>query len=370
LVNSFNSSSISKNVYAGAADALTTLVLPADIAALTTDIQQAYADFQAEQGVFVPNAGQIDAQLNAAILFSKAASAMANRTASNPTIRQNLQRVATQLAIAEDYMLSGQISPQTLSEATATNTRVNVQVTAATLGQGNSAGPVSNGSQATINSNSTNDPFSSQTKFGIGSTYDVEGVAVTVNGISVPVLYISPHRVKFFVTPEIGLGSFEVIVTSQEGYVSKGTVTVSRNNSKLLTDTDDDNSLAVAVNSVKLTTTIAVNSPENFGADKQTRLIMFGTGVSGSATNSDPSNDVHINGTIRENFAESVSVEARLSDGRVFMLPVEFAGEQGQVPGLDQINVRLIPELRGAGTVELTLIINGERSNAPRIVIQ
>jgi uncharacterized protein (TIGR03437 family) len=160
-------------------------------------------------------------------------------------------------------------------------------------------------------------------------------------------------------------------VTSQEGYVSKGIITVGRNTTKILTTTDAETAAAVAANAVKLTTTtIDVVTPQNFGPDKQTRLIIFGTGISGSATNSDPSNDVNIKGVIRENFAESVSVEARLSDGRVFILPVEFAGEQGTLPGLDQINVRLIPELRGAGSVELTLIIEGVRSNAPRIVIQ
>ena len=126
-------------------------------------------------------------------------------------------------------MLLGQIRPQTLNEATATNTRVNVQLTAATVGQGTNGGPVSKGSQATINGNTAFDPFTTQTKFGIGSTYEVNGVAVTVNGISVPVLYISPYRVKFYVTPELGLGSFDVVVTSQEGYVSTGTVTVTKN---------------------------------------------------------------------------------------------------------------------------------------------
>jgi uncharacterized protein (TIGR03437 family) len=73
---------------------------------------------------------------------------------------------------------------------------------------------------------------------------------------------------------------------------------------------------------------------------------------------------------VRPNFAESVAVEARLGDGRVYLLPVEFAGAQGVLPGLDQVNVRLIPELRGAGTVQLTLILGGRRSNAPTIVIQ
>ena len=72
---------------------------------------------------------------------------------------------------------------------------------------------------------------------------------------------------------------------------------------------------------------------------------------------------------VRANFAESVSVEARLSDGRIYNLPVEFAGEQGVLPGLDQVTVRLITELKGAGSVQLTLIINGQRSNAPTVFV-
>jgi uncharacterized protein (TIGR03437 family) len=43
---------------------------------------------------------------------------------------------------------------------------------------------------------------------------------------------------------------------------------------------------------------------------------------------------------------------AHTQDGHVYSLPVEFAGPQGGIPGLDQINVVLIPELRGAGTVD------------------
>jgi uncharacterized protein (TIGR03437 family) len=63
-------------------------------------------------------------------------------------------------------------------------------------------------------------------------------------------------------------------------------------------------------------------------------------------------------------------VEARLSDGRVFMLPVEFAGLQGVLPGLDLVNVILVPELKGAGNVQLTIIIAGERSNSPSVFIR
>jgi hypothetical protein len=62
-------------------------------------------------------------------------------------------------------------------------------------------------------------------------------------------------------------------------------------------------------------------------------------------------NDIIVNGVVRPNLAESVVVEARTSDGRVMQLPVEFAGALGRLPGLDQIDVVLIPDLQGASAV-------------------
>ena len=64
------------------------------------------------------------------------------------------------------------------------------------------------------------------------------------------------------------------------------------------------------------------------------------------------------------------SVEARLGNGTVMTLPVEFAGASGALPGLDQVTVILRSELRGAGTVQLTLIVGGRRSNAPTVFIK
>jgi hypothetical protein len=40
------------------------------------------------------------------------------------------------------------------------------------------------------------------------------------------------------------------------------------------------------------------------------------------------------------------------------------------VPGLDQVTVILRPELKGAGIVQMTLIVGGRRSSSPTVVIQ
>ncbi|HET6861399.1 MAG TPA: hypothetical protein VFH91_00085, partial [Pyrinomonadaceae bacterium] len=163
----------------------------------------------------------------------------------------------------------------------------------------------------------------------------------------------------------------EIIVSSQDGYVSQGLVTVFQGGSRILTMEDTDNGPAVAENGHKQTAAnFQVTTPENFGTDKRTRITFFATGISGSALNSNPNNDVNLNGVIRPNFAESVSVEAQLSNGQVISLPVEFAGAQGVLPGLDQVNVVLDSALQGTGNVKLTLVVNGQRSNGPSIFIR
>ena len=113
-----------------------------------------------------------------------------------------------------------------------------------------------------------------------------------------------------------------------------------------------------------------MTTPENLGPDKRTRLTIFAVGLSGYAIDSDPSNDIQVDGRVTQNFAESVVAEARTPDGRVFTVPVEFAGGQNGAPGLDQVIIVLPPELQGVGTVSFSLIVNGRRSNSPTISIR
>ena len=98
--------------------------------------------------------------------------------------------------------------------------------------------------------------------------------------------------------------------------------------------------------------------------------MIFAAGVVGFAANTDPSNDVFADGVMIPNLAESVVVEAHTQDGRIYALPVEFAGGQSLIADLDHINVVIIPALQGAGLVDLTIIVNGQRSNSPTIIVR
>jgi uncharacterized protein (TIGR03437 family) len=138
----------------------------------------------------------------------------------------------------------------------------------------------------------------------------------------------------------------------------------------LMTVGEDGSGDALAMNLAKQTNGFDVTTPENIGPDKRTRLGIFALGISGSTTNTDTANDSMLGNIAIANLAESVSVEARKTDGSVMSLPVEFAGNANRMFGLDQVSVRLPQELRGAGVVQLTLIIGGVRSNSAPIYIR
>jgi uncharacterized protein (TIGR03437 family) len=365
--------------YAGAADGnyVENTVLASDIAALIFEIEQAYSEFLSETASFGGSSPIIDVQIRAAALFGKATKGLAMRAASSPNIRNNLLRIASHLAIAEDLMSYGVITSATADQANATRTRANIVIGQARMGYGmSSVSPVAPSSLGAINGAGNIEPMISQTVFASllsdGSLpYEVGGLSVTVNGVAVPMLYASPWGVKFFMPADMPIGNMEVVVSSQDGYVCGGLVNVLRGGTRIMTIADDDHGTAVVANSQTQTTNIfEITTPQNFGTDKRTRINIYATGVSAGASNTKITNDVNVGGKLRANFAETVAVEARLSNGRAYLLPVEFAGEQGTLPGVDQVTVRLISELKGAGPVQLTLIVAAQRSNGPTIFIR
>ena len=365
-------------VYAGAADITTdsNAALASDITLLTADIKQAYSEFQLEASSFGATMPAIDVQIRSAILFSTATAGLAMKVASSPNIRNNLLRIATHLAIAEDLMRFANISKTTLDQATATNTRTNIVVGQANTGYGmTSVSSVAPSSIASISGAGNVQPMTSQTNFASQSPdgtlpYEVSGLSVTVNGAAAFVVYASPSAVKFVMPSEVTEGMAEVIVSSQDGYICEGVVSVERNAARIMTTNEDENGSVAVANGLNLiASNFEVTSPGYFGSDKRTRLTFFASGISGSVLNSNGSNDISVNGKVRANLAEGVSVEARLGNGQVLTLPVEFAGA-GSLPGLDQVTVILRSELTGAGTVQLTLVVGGRRTNAPTLFIK
>jgi hypothetical protein len=67
-------------------------------------------------------------------------------------------------------------------------------------------------------------------------------------------------------------------------------------------------------------------------------------------------------------FSNSLVIRAKTNDGRSFVLPVDYIGIGKIMPGLDEIIVRLTPDLAGAG--ELTLTIDGSTDNLVSLSVQ
>jgi uncharacterized protein (TIGR03437 family) len=354
--------------------ALNTSAVSADLAALAGDIQQAYSDFSNERSMFGNTAGTIETQLLAALYFTRADAALADQTGPSASMKAHLQRIIAHLSVTEDLMRYGVITLATANLAQLANARTNLIIGAVRSG----LGPTADGfvSPVSLGSLFGSGPLSTETKVAevtadLSLSYELSGVSVSVAGHAARVVSVSPSRVMFLVPADLPGGTSEVLVVTQDGYVSRGTLTVMPNITRLMTKADDEAGPALAFNAARQTMAEwNVTSANNLGPDKRTRLSVFVTGISGSAANTDTRNDLAVAGKVVANFAESVIVEAHTQSGNVYRLPVEFAGSACTIPGLDQISVLLIPALQGAGKIDLTVIVNGQRSNAPTIVVQ
>jgi uncharacterized protein (TIGR03437 family) len=183
---------------------------------------------------------------------------------------------------------------------------------------------------------------------------------------------VSPTQINFTVPSGTSGGLADILVTCREGYITHGTMAVTGLNPTIFGYTGDSTGMGAILDAVGFQSGLfSVTGDSMFLLDSRTRLTILTSGISTGVANTDTGNDVILGtGQVIENLMESVAVEARASDGRVFMLPVEFAGSQGTLPGLDQVNVVLAPELQGAGQVQLTIVVNGVRSNSMKVTLK
>ncbi len=204
-----------------------------------------------------------------------------------------------------------------------------------------------------------------------GHSFELGSVSVTIKGRAAEVLSVSPNNVTFKVPNDLTGGLADIIVTSRGGFISFSTANVFGLNPTIFMNSE--NSGGVFLNSLNVQSgTFSTTTPgQLIGLDTRTRLSFFATGISSALVNTDLGNDVLLaNGQMLPNLAESVKVEARTSSGATVMLPVEYAGPQGVLSGLDQITVMLPSQLSGTGNVQLTVIVGSARSNPVNIVVQ
>lgn len=341
------------------------------IAPLVAAVEQAYAVFTTESGRYA-SAAQVDTSLRAALYFARASLALATAEGASGGVQSRLQVASSQLALARDLMGGSAVGENVSGANPASVTRTNIIGVAATASAASLAPALAPESLGFITGDPAQSPLALDTavaKFDAARPpFELDGVSVTVAGRAAQILSVSPSRVGFVVPAGLPAGDAEVIVTLQQGYVSRGTVTISQVAPGIFTSDGSGAGGALVLNAADYSSgSFDVWTQRNFSTDKHTRLMIFATGLRGAA-NTSASNDVAGAGA---NLAESVVVEARLQNNLVYQLPVEYAGAaQTGAAGVDQINVILPSFLMQAGQVDLTITVNGQRSNTASITVR
>jgi uncharacterized protein (TIGR03437 family) len=346
------------------------LLASSDLDRLVTDIEQAYLDFNAERAMFGGSA-EIEKYLFASLFLARSSAGLAKLPSQNDAITDRMNKLDAYLSFCEDLMVSGTISQATRTSANQVNAKTNL-----VIDQPNTLAPTSqllspNGVGMIVATSST--PFTSviiNAPNG-GHTYELGNVSVTIKGQAAELLSVSPTSVTFKVPNSLAGGLADTIVTSRDGFISYSTAGVSGLNPTILLNSENLGAGAVLTGSNVYSGIFSTVAPEQFGFDIRTRLSILAMGISTGLTNTDLNNDVFLaSGQRLPNLAESVTVEARTASGTTVNLPVEYAGMQGAVMGLDQITVMLPAQLAGAGAVQLTVVAGNVRSNSVTIVVQ
>lgn len=365
--SSIDGSASSSSALTGGGDAL---LASSEIDPLVSEIEQVYLDFNAERTMFAPSA-EIEKYLFASLFLARSSASLAKLSSQNAAVTDRLNKLDAYLSFCEDLMVSGAISQANRTSANQVNAKTNL-----VIAQPDALSPSSqllspDGVGMIVATSST--PFTSviMNAPNGGHTYELGNVSVTIRGQAAELVSVSASSVIFKVPNNLAGGLADIIVTSRDGFISHSTASVSGLNPTIFVNSENFGAGAVLKGSNVYSGIFSTVSPEQLGFDFRTRLSILATGISTGLTNTDFSNDVFLaSGRMLPNFAESVTLEARTTSGTTIKLPVEYAGMQGGLAGLDQVIGILPPQLAGAGAVQLTVVIGNVRSNSVTIVVQ
>ena len=160
---------------------------------------------------------------------------------------------------------------------------------------------------------------------------NVGGTTVTVNGRAAQIFFVSPERVHFLLPSQTEIGNAEVVITNADGFASKGTAPVLLAAPGIFTKTGDGIGEGMILNAGTL-----AEGPFDPSAGNL-RLLIFSTGV-------------------RNGVSRTVNIGGRV-------ITPDAVNESTEMPGLDEVLVRVPADLRGAGNVNLFITADGRDSN-------
>ena len=174
--------------------------------------------------------------------------------------------------------------------------------------------------------------------------------------VAAPVYFVSQGQVDYLIPDSVAIGPAVITVTSGDGTVSSGQVTLQAAAPALFT-----------LNTSNLAAAVAICATATGNVVEQVYQVVSGAIVAA------PVNLSGCSETVLEVFATGIdSLTASQIQATVGGLPaaVQYAGPQGTDPGLDQINVVIPPSLAGKGSVTIVLTASGQSANGVNITIQ
>ncbi len=160
---------------------------------------------------------------------------------------------------------------------------------------------------------------------------NVGGTTVTVNGRAAQILFVSPDRVHFLVPPQTEIGNADVAITNPDGFASRATIPVLRAAPGIFTKTGDGIGEGMILSDNAL-----ADGPFD-PTSGNLRLLIFATGA-------------------RNSIQTTVNLGSRIVNA-------ESVVPSPDMPGLDEVRVRVPSDLRGAGAVNVFITSDGRDSN-------
>ena len=184
----------------------------------------------------------------------------------------------------------------------------------------------------------------------------VQATVTDATGVArpAPLTYVSPSQVNFEVPDGTASGLATVNIVGASGTVQVNAVAPGL--------------YALGANSIAAAT--AARYPNGGGAPTPVAVFDCSSGtcvVSPIELDSQSTVYLPLYGTGLRNRSSLANVTRTAGD---VSTPVQYAGAQPQYLGLDQVNVALPVTLRGAGTVNVELTVDGQLSNPVEIAIQ
>ena len=184
------------------------------------------------------------------------------------------------------------------------------------------------------------------------------GVTVEMNGQAAPLIFVSPAQVNLLVPASVSIGTASVVVRSTSTAATQsGTVEVASLAPALFSLDSSGTGAGAILNAVTYNAgPFFVETRENPGDDKRTRLAVYGTGLRYAGN---PTLDPAVT-----NVVSSVQAQGRTAAGKIFQLPVEHVGPAPGFFGLDQLNLVLPPEADMTGSISLFVTVDSFPANS------